>query len=178
MELKEKYIFRPYSLNFPKLFANEKERISKVTGGHSEIEHIGSTAVPGLGGKGVIDISVASPASEWPEVLEKLKSVGYRYVKKEPEREKERLFLMANLPDKELETLIYHVHLTYPESPELKKEIGFRDYLRSHPDDAKEYAQIKEFAAKEAQKLATKDEMRDTYGKTKADFIEKILKKI
>ena len=56
MDLKDKYIFRPYNPIFPELFKNEKERMEKILGDNLKIEHIGSTAVMGLGGKGVIDI--------------------------------------------------------------------------------------------------------------------------
>lgn len=178
MELKDKYIFRPYNPVFPELFSAEKRRLQNFLGAKILIEHIGSTAVPGLGGKGVIDISIAEQKSNWPSIKEKLEKAGYEYKKKEPEREKERLFFMANLPDKELGTRIYHIHLTYPESLELNKEIGFRDYLRKNPEDLREYANIKKLAAENAQKFKTKDEMRDVYAATKNKFIEEILKKI
>jgi GrpB-like predicted nucleotidyltransferase (UPF0157 family) len=178
VELKDKYVFRPYNEIFPVLFEQEKELIQKMLEGNFQIEHIGSTAVPGLGGKGVIDISIAVPKDRWPEISEKLKSLGYEYKKKEAEREKERLFFMANLPDEELRTRLYHIHLSYPESPELLKQIGFRDYLRIHPEAAKEYAKLKKLTAQTAQKFKTKNEMRDTYEQVKKDFIESILKKL
>lgn len=178
MELKEKYIFKPYNPIFPDLFEMERERLLKVLDKEVEVDHIGSTAIPGLGGKGVIDISVATPKDTWVKTSEELKTLGYEYKKKDEERESQRLFFMANLPDKELGTRIYHIHLTFPGSSELKREIGFRDYLRSHPEAVKEYVNIKRLGAEEAQKLNTKDEMRDTYGKIKEEFIQKILKGI
>ena len=178
MKLKDKYYFRPYNPIFPKLFSDEKKRLQKYLGNSVQIEHMGSTAVPGLGGKGVIDISVSAPKLKWPEISEKLAEAGYEYKKKDEEREKERLFFMANLPDRELGTRLYHIHLSYAESPELKKELGFRDYLRTHSADAEKYAEIKKQAVEEARKFTTKNEMRDTYSKVKQDFIEEILKKI
>lgn len=178
MKLKDKYIFRPYNPIFSSLFEKEKERLKNILGSLAQIEHIGSTAVPGLGGKGVIDISVSTPKSDWENISLKITELGYEYKKKDSEREKEKLFFMAHLPDKELGNRIYHIHLSYPESPELKKEIGFRDYLINHPKKAKEYAEIKKIAAEKAHKFTTKDEMRDTYGQIKKDFIEKILKKL
>jgi len=51
--------------------------------------------------------------------------------------------------------------------------LGFRDYLLSHPKAVAEYSQIKKLASEKAQKLSTKNEMRDTYGKIKEDFIQK-----
>jgi GrpB-like predicted nucleotidyltransferase (UPF0157 family) len=176
MDLKDKYIFRPYNPIYLELFKKEKERIQKVLETSVQIEHIGSTAVPGLGGKGVIDISVSTPKENWSEISSKLESLGYAYKKKEEEREKEKLFFMITLPDEELGTRIYHVHLTYPESIELKRSLGFRDFLRTHPKEREEYAEIKKGAAEAIKNLSTKDEMRDLYDKMKKNFIEKIIR--
>lgn len=178
MKLRDKYIFKPYNPVFPELFESEKARLQKILGEGTQIDHIGSTAIPGLGGKGVIDISVVFPKNNWPQTSEKLESAGYEYKKKDLEREKERLFFMANLPDEEFGTRLYHIHLSYPGSPELKKEIGFRDYLKKHPKALREYAEIKAKAANEAQRFTSKDEMRDTYSRMKEEFIKKIIKLI
>lgn len=175
MELKDKYIYRPYNPIFPALFAKEKERLQNPLGENIRIEHVGSTAVPGLGGKGVIDLLVIAPKDNWESVSKELEGLGYEYKKKDVETEKERLFFMADLPDPEIGTRIYHIHLSYPDSPEAMRMIKFRDHLRSHPKDAEEYSQIKKSAAEEAQKLSSKDEMRDTYAKIKENFIKKIL---
>lgn len=56
-----KYVFRPYDPIFPKLFIKEKNRLKKFLGRTVLIEHVGSTAIPGLGGKGIIDIAIAAP---------------------------------------------------------------------------------------------------------------------
>ena len=85
---------------------------------------------------------------------------------------------MANLPDDELGTRIYHIHLTFQGSAEFRKAVGFRNYLRTHPEARDEYAEIKAKASQEAGKLNTKDEMRDTYGKLKEDFIKRILDRV
>ena len=178
MDLKDKYIFRPYNPIFPELFKNEKERMEKILGDNLQIEHIGSTAVLGLGGKGVIDILISIHKNQWPGTAAKLKSLGYEYRKKDEEREKEKLFFMADLPDNEFGTRLYHVHLTYPESYELKKSLGFRNFLRTHPKEREEYAEIKRRASESVKNLPTKDEMRDLYGKTKNDFIERTIMKL
>lgn len=178
MRLEEKYIFRPYNPIFPKLFIKEKQRLRKVLGNSAIIEHIGSTAVPGLGGKGVIDILIATNKNKWKDVSKKLEKLGYEYKKKDKIQEKERLFFMAYLPDKQLDTRIYHIHLTYQGSQKSKYDIGFRDYLKSHPKEREEYSQIKKRASDEAWKFKTKDEMRDTYAKIKDDFINRIMRKL
>jgi len=175
MNLTDKYVFRPYNNDYPELFTKEKARLQSKLGTGPRIEHIGSTAVPGLGGKGVIDILLIAPKTDWQSTSSKLTSLGYEYKKKDAEREEEKLFFMTHLPDRELGDRIYHVHLTYPQSSEVRNSVGFRDFLRSNPDKLKEYEEIKKSAAKAAQNLTTKDEMRDTYGKIKQDFIEKII---
>jgi GrpB-like predicted nucleotidyltransferase (UPF0157 family) len=70
------------------------------------------------------------------------------------------------------------VHLTYPESYELKKSLGFRNFLRTHPKEREEYAEIKRRASESVKNLPTKDEMRHLYGKTKNDFIERTIMKL
>lgn len=178
MKLKDKYYFRPYSPTFPLLFENEKDRLKKVLGKSVQIDHIGSTAVPDLGGKGVIDISIVTPKTNWNVVSKKLSDLGYVYKKKEKEKEVERLFFTANIPDDKLGTRLYHIHLSYPESLEFKKEIGFRDYLRNHPEKASEYSMIKKKAAERARRFSSKNKMRDTYNQTKEEFIQQIMRNI
>jgi len=106
MNLKDKYIFKPYNPIFSKLFDLEKKRLQNLLGLKIKIEHIGSTAVPGLGGKGVIDILLITPKDIWPEISEKLKILNYEYKKKDEKRESEKLFFMANMLDKEIGTRI------------------------------------------------------------------------
>lgn len=175
MKLKDKYIFRQYNPLFPKLFEKEAKRLRRFIGNKVLIEHVGSTAVPGLGGKGVIDILISTPKKEWPKISEELTKANYTYKKKGAEREKQRLFFMANLPDTELGSRIYHIHLTYTKSPELKRMTAFRDYLIKNADALREYSKIKMQAAKKAQKLLSKDEMRDSYGDAKENFIKRLL---
>ena len=50
----KKYVFKPYNPKFPVLFEQEKQRIASHLKEKAPIEHVGSTAVPGLGGKGII----------------------------------------------------------------------------------------------------------------------------
>lgn len=176
MELKDKYKFRPYNAIFPKLAEKEIERTRKVFGNMVQLEHVGSTAVPGLGGKGVIDLLMVVPKERWRDASEKLSKLGYEY-KKNAGVVGERLFFQINLPDNEIGSRLYHLHLTYNGSRDHKELVGFRDYLRGHPDKAREYAGIKSKAAKAVENLATKDEMKEKYGTMKKDFIEEIVNK-
>src|SRR6056297_643914 len=79
-KIKEKTKIYPYSKDFPKLFKKKKEEILKLYE-DCEINHIGSTAVKGLGGKGIIDILVAIDNwSKEDDLLEVLKELGYTHI--------------------------------------------------------------------------------------------------
>ena len=164
----KKYVFKPYSETFPKLFEKEKKRIMAHIKQPMVIEHVGSTAVPGLGGKGIIDIAIAVPQDEMQTLIKHLQTLGYEY--RPTFSTPDRAYFVIYLPDDEEGTRRYHVHLTFPESQEWKELLGFRDYLRTHPQEAQEYADLKKKAASEA------DQDGETYRKLKAPMFKKFKK--
>ena len=145
MSCAEKYVFKPYSKNFPSLFSCEKARIARSIAECLDIQHVGSTAIPGLGGKGIIDIAIAVRRGDFETVSRKLAELGYDL--REHRSTEERRFLRADLPDGEETIRRYHIHLTFPESGDWRDLIAFRDYLRRHPREAEKYAQLKKEAA-------------------------------
>ena len=166
VNVQNKYVFKPYSLSFPALFLKEKERIRAACKTALEIEHAGSTAVPGLGGKGIIDISITAPKTEIDAVTKQLQSLGYIF--RPNGSTPERAFFIIDLPDPEETERRYHVHLTSPESEEGKGLIAFRDYLRAHPAELQEYAELKKRAALEA------NQNGEAYRKIKEPIFQKI----
>ena len=62
----------------------------------------------------------------------------------------DRLYFIIDLPDVIEQIRRYHVHLTYPENKEWQRFLGFREYLRQHPDEARHYAEVKKVAAQQA----------------------------
>lgn len=165
-----KYVFKPYNPIFPELYKKEEQRLKKVLGDKYLIEHIGSTAVPYLGGKGIIDILISVPKNLMNQISQLLqKQAGYEF--KESGGDKERLFHQQDLPDPEESMRRYHLHVTFPESESRKKAIAFRDYLIKHPEDLKRYAEIKQKAAIEA------NDDRDAYLTIKQPIIDEIMKK-
>src|SRR5689334_10365441 len=143
-----KYVFKPYNRIFPTLFNKEKERILSGVKNLLAIEHIGSTAVPHLGGKGIIDIAIAVKREDMDASIENIQALGYEY--RPSFSTAERYYFVGFRPDPEEGERRYHIHLTFPESSEWRELIGFRDYLRHHPEAVEEYAQMKERAANEA----------------------------
>lgn len=166
----KKYIFKPYSKYFPELFQKESERIVSNLNVPLDIEHIGSTAIPGLGGKGIIDIGIATDKKDMELTSKKLQAIGYEY--RPNFSTADRFFFIAYLPDPKESCRRYHIHLTYPENPEWKEFLDFRDYLIAHPEALQEYAQLKQHAVSEA-----KDE-GERYRKIKDPLFKKIKAKI
>lgn len=164
-----KYVFKPYEEIFPDLFDKEKLRLQHFLTGNYRIEHIGSTAIPDLGGKGIIDIYIATAETNLQTVKDQLVKARYEY---RPQASTlEHLFFRVDLPDPIEKTRRYHIHLANFDSEDYKKTVAFRDYLRSHPIETKQYAEIKIKATKVA------NEDKDEYMKIKSPFMQEILHK-
>lgn len=165
----KKYSFKPYNILFPSLFEIEKRRISCRIKINAKIEHIGSTAIPHLGGKGIIDIAIGVSKEDFDIASEQIQTLGYelRKVWSTPDR----YFFRQDLPDPEQDTRRYHIHLMIFESNDWQEMIFFRDYLRNHPAEAREYGELKKKAAEEVNEDGVK------YREMKDPFFKKILKR-
>lgn len=104
------------------------------------LDHVGSTAVPGLAAKPVVDVdlTVADSADE-AAYLAPLESVGLQLRIREPRWHEHRL-VRGERPR-------VNLHVFSPGCPETVRHLMFRDWLRSHPDDAERYAHMKRTAA-------------------------------
>lgn len=128
---------------WPGLCAREAERITAALGDRVlALEHVGSTSVPGLCAKPVIDIllAVADSADE-PGYLPALEAAGYVLAIREPDWYEHRLF---HGPDTRV-----NLHVFTAGSSEIERMIRFRDHLRVDPSDRELYASTKrELAAR------------------------------
>lgn len=111
------------------------------------IEHFGSTAVPGLAAKPIIDIIVAVQSFDdlnaWIESLHKL---GYEYIPEfEIDMPERRYFRKPAASSREART--HHLHIYRSDEFYRRPERIFRDYLRTHPEIAHQYAQMKRTVA-------------------------------
>jgi GrpB-like predicted nucleotidyltransferase (UPF0157 family) len=134
------------------------------------IEHIGSTAVPGLGAKPIIDIMVGlRRLSDAEDCIEPLRGIGYEYVPElEAEIPERRYFHKgpSSVPEKH-----YHLHMVEIHGEFWNIQILFRDYLRTHFDSAREYFKLKE-------ELAAKYRFnREAYTEAKSSFIKSTIAK-
>ena len=164
----QKYVFRKYNPKYRAFFTSEKKKIVKSLGSTAKIEHVGSTAIPDLGGKGILDIMVGVSKSKFAEAKKKLEEAGYEF--REKASYPERLFFRRDYPYKNRKRRI-HIHLTKFNGQDWKEIISFRDYLLKHPDAVEQYVKIK----KEGVKKALGD--GEKYRKHKEKFIENILRK-
>jgi len=154
-----------YNPNWEQQYAYEKNRIQEALGERIiGIEHIGSTSIKGLDAKPIIDILVGvQKLDEMTDYVEALTLIDYEYVPK-PEFA-DRKFFRKGLWGQGT----CHLHICEFNSGEWIEKILFRDYLRTHPQAANEYALLKK-------QLATKYQNdRSIYTKEKEPFIRMII---
>ena len=165
----QKYVFRKYNPEYQAFFTLEKKNIVKALSSTAKIEHVGSTAILNLGGKGILDIAVGVSKSKFAEAQKKLEKAGYEF--REKASYPERSFFRIDYPYKNRKRRV-HIHLMKFNGQDWKEMIGFRDYLLKHPEAVELYVKIK----KEGVKKAFGD--GEKYRKHKEKFIENILKKV
>lgn len=131
-----------YDPSWPKLFEQEANRIRSVLGKKAlQIEHVGSTSVPGLCAKPIIDmLLVVEDSADEPSYALALEAAGYRLRIREPEWFEHRLF-------KGPETDI-NLHVFSRGTSEIERMLRFRDWLRTNQADRDKYAQVKRDLAK------------------------------
>jgi GrpB-like predicted nucleotidyltransferase (UPF0157 family) len=105
------------------------------------IEHVGSTAVPGLAAKPIIDIDVVIRSGEdFPAVIDRLTALGYQHRGNLGVVGREAFSELPHLP-------AHHLYVCATDSEELARHLRFRDHLRTHGEDAAAYGTFKREAA-------------------------------
>jgi GrpB-like predicted nucleotidyltransferase (UPF0157 family) len=159
---KRAIVIADYDPGWPERFERERERVRSALGPSAiRIEHIGSTAVPGLAAKPIIDILVTVEDPEEESVTAPaLESAGYQLRVREPGHR------MFRTPERDV-----HVHVWRDCDREVDRYLRFRDRLRNSPEDRAAYEQLKRH-------LAERDwaDVND-YAEAKRELIESILQK-
>lgn len=153
-----------YDPDWPKKFETNVKIIADALGGSAlRVEHIGSTSVPGLAAKPIIDILVVVPDSaDESAYLPQLEAAGYVLRVREPDWNEHRMF---RTPDRDV-----HIHIYSAGCPEIQRNLTFRDCLRRNIDDRRRYEQAK-------RELATKEWFdMNAYADAKTEVIESICK--
>ncbi|MFJ4654839.1 GrpB family protein [Nocardia sp. NPDC088792] len=127
------------------------------------IEHVGSTAVPGLAAKPIIDIDVVIESwNHLPRVTDALRPLGYQHAGNQGIAQREAF---TTPPDRRA----HHLYVCATDSRELDRHLTFRNTLRNHPDTARTYAQLKK---DNARRFGTD---RVAYTEAKSAFVEDVL---
>ena len=126
-----------YDPAWPALFEREARRIRAALGDAVvRLEHTGSTSVPGLAAKPIIDITLIVPDSgDEAAYVPQLEAAGYVLRIREPHWHEHRVL---KGPDTDV-----NLHVFSRGSPELERMVGFRDWLRTHNDDRERYERTK-----------------------------------
>lgn len=134
-----------YDPSWPTAFEKIRKPLADLLGPLAvRIEHVGSTSVPGLAAKPIIDLDVViANASDFPAVCGKLGSIGYIH-EGNLGIEGREAFRYESKPG----LMKHHLYVCPADSPELHRHLTFRDYLRSHPPAAAEYGTVKLEAAR------------------------------
>jgi GrpB-like predicted nucleotidyltransferase (UPF0157 family) len=164
--MSEPVIILDYDPAWPEVFRFLRDRAAAALGGlAAAVEHVGSTAVPGLAAKPVIDMDVVvRSAGDVPAAIEGLARIGYVHQGDLgiPGRE-----AFAAPPD----TPSHHLYLCTLDSPEYRRHLAFRDYLRAHPETARVYGRLKKAAARRF------PNDRAAYTDAKSGFVAEILRR-
>ncbi|MCS7002493.1 MAG: GrpB family protein, partial [Dehalococcoidia bacterium] len=156
----------PYDPRWRDHFVAEAAVLRDALSPHAlAIAHIGSTAVPGLPAKPIIDMMVGLRSlADTPKLIQPLQTLGYRYA---PEYEttmpERRYFTKAEGSGPAI-----HLHVVELGSPFWERHIAFRDYLKRHPEVAAEYAALKTRLAEQHR------DQRHAYTEGKSAFISAI----
>lgn len=153
----------PYRQEWPETFDRHRARIAAALGASAVgIDHIGSTAVPGLAAKPIVDILlVVADSADEDSYLPALESAGYELRVREPAFEEHR---MLRTPERDV-----HVHVLSAGSPEIQRYLRLRDALRAAPFLRARYQALKHaLAAQDWQDM-------NAYAQAKSGMIETII---
>lgn len=149
-------------------FSETKEKVEGLIPGKIiDIQHVGSTAIPSISAKPILDIAILMKCID-DEVIEKLVNLGYDYRGPREDNINYHLFVLRG----ENEISLHHLHCYDKENKGFEQLVSFRDYLNTHKECAEEYNRLKKRLAEKYR------ENRAMYTIGKAEFIQSVYDKI
>jgi GrpB-like predicted nucleotidyltransferase (UPF0157 family) len=151
-----------YDERYPCVFAAVRKSLASALPRHADIEHVGSTAVPGLGGKPIIDMLVTAEKPYVGAVVNMLEGLGYTFDPK-ISTTRDKPFLYGTCQQ---EGCIFrvHVHVTHHGSKHRREMLLLRDYMKAHLDEAERYFGLKrEWATKAGADRGEYTRLKTTY---------------
>lgn len=168
MPQEEPVIIVPYDSAWPQKFESEKKLLKKILGkwAMGGIHHVGSTSIPGISAKPVIDIMVGVADLEKAKAcIQLLEKISYCYF---PYKPAEMIWFCKPSPYKRT----HHLHLVQVGSTRWSECLAFRDYLRKNKSVRTDYEKLKKNLAKKYQNN------REAYTEAKTNFITGVLKRV
>ncbi len=164
--IREGVSMHPYDPAWPQRFAEERDRLRELFPFIRDIQHIGSTAIPGLQAKPVIDLLAGVDSMDAVEALvPPLTGIGYLYLPEQNLILPERRWLMRQKDGHRT----HHLHLVTYQGEEWLRLLRFRDALLRDPALAARYAHLK------TDLVGRFGGDRDTYTRSKSDFVKAVL---
>ena len=134
-----------YDKKWPDNFLKIKDLLKKVLSMTCQIQHVGSTSIPGMKAKPIIDIDVGLENwSDFEKVKSELATIGYLHEGDRGITGREAFCRDGKVFNEFLDTIDHHLYVCSVDNEEYKRHILFRNYLRSHNEARDRYNQIKE----------------------------------
>lgn len=167
-----KVVVEDYNPDWPTWYADDRARITAALGETVlSIAHTGSTSVPGLQAKPIIDVLLQVPdTTDERSYVPQLAAAGYRLRARQPEWLEHRLFY-RRVEDGAPHDVNVHAFSPQHAAAEITRILAFRDWLRTHPDDRDRYAEKKLELSKQDWKYV------QYYADAKTEIITEILTK-
>jgi GrpB-like predicted nucleotidyltransferase (UPF0157 family) len=156
-----------YDPSWPLRFEAERQLILTAAGGLVlDVLHVGSTAIPGMPAKPIIDVcALVRSLEDAPACITALASIDYHYFPYAEDVHPDRRWFCKPNPT----ARTHHLHLTPTGSHFQRVTLAFRDFLRAHPDAAADYCALKRRLVTEFPKD------REAYTAAKSEFVQDIL---
>lgn len=162
----EKISITPYNSAWPDLFEQEAEQIRKVFSRICDIEHIGSTSVPALDAKPIIDIMLGFKNLDAARIIECMESIGYKHWKEDAFQ---HVRLMFTKWSESMNKRLVNVHATVRGGEFWNEQLQFRNKLREDQTLIREYANLKKDLARKYESDP------EAYTAAKTEFVKKVL---
>lgn len=158
--------YENYDENYPQVFTEVMRAIHTVLPS-ARIEHVGSTAIPGLGGRRVLDIVIAAPRESHDDIVSRLLGIGF--VISPLKHMQPMLTGSIRYHDKDYPMLLY----VLPEDSQIYQGwIAFRMYMKQHPEEIQNYAEVKQKAIADGKTNGW------SYQQAKTPYLEELVKRI
>jgi GrpB-like predicted nucleotidyltransferase (UPF0157 family) len=174
MQANRTYSIKPYSKNWARRFRAQEKLLKKILGANVvEIHHVGSTSIPGMDAKPVIDVLVVvKNLKSIDQAEKKFKTLGYSLLIDHVTPNSRLLYKFRG------KEKLCNIHLLPQSNPESKRLLHIKNYLIAHPDVARQYVQLKKKLYKKTKDYASYRKGKNRFCKALSEAASRWAKKI